>query len=327
MAAFLARRFLNYLGLIVLASSLAYALAATALDPRANYTDRRPPPPPAVVEATLSSLNLNDHEPLIQRYGVWITGVLHGDFGRTWEGESINAQMGRRMGVSLRLLLLGVVLGSVTGVLVGAYSALRQYRPVDRSITVLSFAVLATPTFVLGTALSIAATWVNQRAGTKIFSISGEATPGLEGGLIAHLADRAGHLAIPTLTVALGQIAVYSRYQRAMMLDVLGADYVRTALAKGLRRRTAMLKHALRTALIPAATFFAYGFGLLLVGSTFTEKIFGWHGMGAWFVDSINRQDTNAVAAVTLFSAVLVLLAGLLSDVFYAILDPRVRVR
>ncbi|WP_113703080.1 ABC transporter permease [Nonomuraea lactucae] len=326
MVKFLARRLLNYLVLVFLAASLAYGLAATALHPRANYEERNPRPPVAAIDATLSALNLNDKEPLLQRYGVWVAGVLRGDFGRTWEGDSINEQMGRRMWVSVRLLFFGVVLGSVAGVLVGAYSGLRQYKPDDRAITVVSFVVLAMPTFVLGTALAIGATWLNRTLGVSFLSITGESTPGLEGGFLVTLADRVGHLVVPTLTVALGQIAAYSRYQRSMMLDVLGQDYVRTALAKGLRRRTAMLKHALRTALIPVATFFAYSFGLLLVGSTFTEKIFGWHGMGAWFVDSVTRQDTNAVAAVSLFSAVLVLLAGLLSDVMYAALDPRVRV-
>jgi peptide/nickel transport system permease protein len=111
-----------------------------------------------------------------------------------------------------------------------------------------------------------------------------------------------------------------------MMLDVLSADYVRTALAKGLRRRTALRRHALRTALIPVTTYFAYNFGLLLLGATFTEKIFGWHGMGEWLIDSISRGDVNVVAAFDCFAAGLVLLAGLLSDVAQGALDPRVRV-
>jgi peptide/nickel transport system permease protein len=111
------------------------------------------------------------------------------------------------------------------------------------------------------------------------------------------------------------------------MLDVLGADYIRTARATGLRRRGALIRHGLRTALIPMATFFSYQFGLLLTGATFTEKIFAWHGMGEWFVDSIGQGDVNAVAAIVLFSAVLVLVAGFLSDLAQALLDPRIRTR
>ena len=111
------------------------------------------------------------------------------------------------------------------------------------------------------------------------------------------------------------------------MLDVLGSDFLRTAQAKGLTRRRALFKHGLRTALIPMATLFAFGFGLLITGGTFTERIFGWYGMGDWLVYGIEQDDTNITATVTLFVAVLVLISGWLSDVFYALLDPRVRLR
>jgi peptide/nickel transport system permease protein len=120
-------------------------------------------------------------------------------------------------------------------------------------------------------------------------------------------------------------VAFYGRYQRNAMLDVLGSDFLRTARAKGLSRSRALVKHGLRTALIPMVTFFAYEFALLFVGATFTERIFGWHGMGEYFVDSIIKNDVNSVAAVTLFVAVLVLIAGFLADFAYALLDPRVR--
>ena len=125
--------------------------------------------------------------------------------------------------------------------------------------------------------------------------------------------------------LVLGGAAFLSRYQRNAMLDVLGSDYVRTARAKGLRRRTALTKHALRTALIPAVTIFVYSFALIFVGATFTEIIFGWHGMGELLVTSIQGNDTNATAAVTLFVAVLVLFASLMQDFVVALLDPRVR--
>jgi peptide/nickel transport system permease protein len=110
------------------------------------------------------------------------------------------------------------------------------------------------------------------------------------------------------------------------MLDVLGNDFIRTARAKGLTRRRALLKHGLRTALIPMATLFAYGFGALITGALFTEKIFGWNGVGRWIVDGITAQDTNIVVANTVFIGVVILLSGLLSDIAYALLDPRVRV-
>ncbi len=117
------------------------------------------------------------------------------------------------------------------------------------------------------------------------------------------------------LTLALFAMAGYSRYQRNAMLDVLGQDFIRTARAKGLTRRRALFKHGLRTALIPMATLFAYGIAGLVTGAVFVEKIFGWHGIGEWYVQSIATEDTNIVVAVTLFGAVMILVGGLLSDV------------
>jgi len=326
MAKFLLRRLANYLILVAVATSCAYILAAISLHPRANFEGRNPPPPEAAVDARLTELNLNDKTPVLQRYKTWAKGVLHGDFGKTWEGESVNAEMGRRIGVSLRLLLIATIVGGTLGVLAGAWGAIRQYQFSDHAVTMLSFVILSIPVFVLAVVLEIAAVGFNNATGAKVFEYTGEFTPGLQGGFWTHAVDRVQHLILPSLTLILGEIAIFSRYQRSAMLDVLGQDFVRTAQAKGLRRRGALLRHALRTALIPAVTYFIYNFGILFDGATFTEKIFGWHGMGEWFVDSVTRQDTNAVAAVTCFAAIMILLAGLISDVAYAMLDPRIRV-
>ncbi|WP_371784133.1 ABC transporter permease [Streptosporangium subroseum] len=326
MAGFLVRRLLNYLVLIIVATSLAYMLAASALNPRSNYEGRNPPIPPAVIDARLTELNLNDETPLFQRYLTWAGSLLHGDFGKTVTGGSVNDDLARRIGVTLRLITTGLIIGSVTGVLIGAYAAVKQYGVFDRLSTAVSFVVLAVPTVVLANILIIAVIWFNDAVGTQVFLVSGEATPGLEGGFLTQLVDRLQHLILPTISLSLGLIAVYSRYQRNMMLDVLGADFIRTAMAKGLRRRTALTRHALRTALIPAVTYFAFTFGSLLVGTTFTEKIFGWHGMGEQLVNSISTNDVNTVAAISCFAALAVLLASLASDVFHAVLDPRVRV-
>ncbi|TDD83628.1 ABC transporter permease [Actinomadura rubrisoli] len=328
MAAFLLRRTANYAVLVVLAASLAYLLAAAALRPRANFEDRAPRPPEAVVDAQLTRLNLNDRTPLADRYRTWAAGVARGDFGRTWQGEPVTPELWRRLGVSLRLLLLGAVLGSVLGVLLGAYAAVRRGQAADRFITLGSYLLLAMPVFVLAVLLQIAASRANDAIGLHVFAWVGESTPGAsEGpfGALGGAGDRMRHLLLPTATIALSQLALYSRYQRSMMLDVLNADFVRTARAKGLRRRGALLRHGLRTALIPMTTYFAYTFGLLLLGGMFTEKIFGWHGIGEWLVDSVTRGDVNVVAAVNCLAACGVLLAGLASDVVYGILDPRVR--
>jgi peptide/nickel transport system permease protein len=221
-------------------------------------------------------------------------------------------------------------LGTILGVAAGAYGAIRQYRFSDHAITVFSFVVLATPTVVLAVIFKNAGIGLNELLGftgeTKLLYTTGEITPGLDPWSAAGISNRVAHLVLPTLVLMSGAIAFYSRYQRSAMLDVLGSDFLRTAQAKGLSRPQALIRHGLRTALIPMATFFAYQFALLFVGATFTERIFGWHGMGELFVDSITKNDVNTVAGVTLFVAILVLAAGFLSDVVYAALDPRVRV-
>lgn len=330
MARFLLRRLAYLIVLVVFATSIAYLLAATQLNPRSRYEGRNPPPPPAVVDAALDAVNMNDKTPLDERFQIWISGVVRGDFGRTIDNTPVNDEFGRRVLVSLRLLLIGSILGTLLGIAVGAYSAVNQYRISDRVLTFFSFVVLSTPVIVLAVLFKNAGIELNNVLGftgeTKLLYTTGEITPGLDPWSWDGIVNRIAHLVLPTLVLAFGAIAFYGRYQRNAMLDVLSSDFLRTARAKGLRRWQALTKHGLRTALIPMATFFAYQFALLFVGATFTEKIFGWHGMGEYFVDSVTKNDVNSVAAVTMFVAVLVLIAGFLADVAYALLDPRVRV-
>ncbi|MFI7442933.1 ABC transporter permease [Nonomuraea indica] len=324
MGKYLLRRLAINVVLVAIAASLAYLLAATTMNPRAAYEGRQPPVAEHVIDATLDAYNLNDKTPVLERYATWVSGVVTGDFGKTWNGGSVNDEMGRRIWVSLRLLLIGTVLGFVIGVALGALSAIRQYRFTDRFVGVSSFAIMAIPVFLMATLLAIATYNVNRGLGFTLIEYTGEYNPRLSGW--DQLLNRVNHLILPTISLTLGSVAFYSRIQRNMMLDVLGQDFVRTAMAKGLRRRTALTKHALRTALIPSATYFAFAFGTMFTGAIFTEKIFAWHGMGAWLVDSIHQNDVNSVAAVTFFTAICVLTAAFLSDVLVAALDPRVRV-
>ncbi len=323
MARFLARRLLNYVVLCAIATFLAYSLASVTFDPLSRLTQRNPPAPPATVAAKAAALHLN--EPIPLRFGTWVAGVATGDFGETVTAGNVSDELWRRAGVSLRLFLLGTVIGVAIGVLLGVVSAIRQYKVSDYVVTLLSFLVLSTPVFVIGTLLKVVWLPVNQAAGTQVLYFTGEFTAGFSGGWWEGLVDRLQHIVLPTVAIALGQIAYFSRYQRSAMLDVLGSDFLRTAQAKGLTRRRALFKHGLRTALIPMATLFAFGFGLLITGGVFTERIFGYFGMGDWLVTGIITQDTNIIATVTLFIAVLVLFSGWLSDILYAALDPRVR--
>lgn len=329
MLKFLLRRLANYLILVGLAASLGYFLAATSLNPRANYEGRNPPPSQESINAKLDELNLNDRTPVVERFTTWAGNFVQGDLGKTFQERPVWDEMKRRMGVSLRLLFLGSVFGAVLGVALGVLGAVKQYSWFDHSSTASSFVLLSTPVFLLAVLLKVAAVkyWNPYVPDSFTLYYVGEYTPHLGGTGFEQFRDRLAHLILPTLGIVLSQVAVYSRYQRNAFLDVMGADFLRTAQAKGLRRKAALVKHGLRTALIPMTTFFAYSFGLLLTGAAFTEKIYGWHGMGEWFIDAINNNDVNVVAAVIVFSAVLILIAGLIADVLYAALDPRVRIR
>jgi peptide/nickel transport system permease protein len=324
MTGFLARRLLNYIVLLALASFLTFGLASALFHPLENLQQRNPRPPEAVIAAKAAELDLDKPIPL--RYAHWAAGVVRGDFGTTIGGQPVSDELWRRIGVSLRLLVIGVIVGTIIGVVVGAWSAIRQYRISDRVITGLSLLVISTPVFVLAPLLMLSAERVNSLLGFQLFEYIGETSPNAIGGAWNQFVDRLQHLVLPTFTLALGAIAGYSRYQRNAMLDVLNQDFIRTARAKGLTRRRALFKHGLRTALIPMATLFAYSVAGVFTGAVFTEKIFGWHGMGEWFVQGITTQDINIVAAITVFAGVTILLAGLLSDIIYAALDPRVRV-
>ncbi len=330
MTAFLLRRLIYLVLLVIVSTSVAYLLAATQLNPRSRYEGRNPPPPPEVVDSALDAVNMNDKTPVLWRFGRWARGVAHGDLGPTIENQRVNDELDRRMWVSLRLVLIGSLVGTLLGVAAGAYGAVKQYRLSDYLLAIFSFVILSIPVVVLAVLLKNAGIGLNNVLGftgeTKLLYTTGEITPGLDAWSWNGLMNRLAHLVLPSLVLIAVAVAFYGRYQRNAMLDVLGSDFLRTAQAKGLRRSRALVKHGLRTALIPMATFFAYEFALLFVGATFTEKIFGWHGMGEYFVDSVTKNDVNSVAGVTLFVAVLVLIAGFLSDIAYAALDPRVRV-
>ncbi|MFI6443228.1 ABC transporter permease [Kitasatospora sp. NPDC050543] len=318
------RKLANYLVLVIIAASLTYFLAGLSLNPKAKYEGRNPPVPIATITKSLDDINQNPDTPILERFGTWANGVAHGDLGKTIDNSSVNDDFGRRVGVSTRLLLIATLLGSVGGVALGALGAIKQYKFFDRFTTVGSFLILATPVFVLGSALQIGATQFND--GSATIKVVSEYDSEFQGRWdFEALVNRGQHMLLPMITLVLIQVALYSRYQRSTMLDVLGSDFLRTARAKGLRRRDALVKHGLRTAVLPVVPLLVYNIVLLFTGATITEKTFGWHGMGEWLVDSINRNDVNSVAAVGLFTAVLVLIAGLLSDLLYAALDPRVR--
>jgi peptide/nickel transport system permease protein len=301
-------------------------LAATQLNPRALFQLRQPPIEPAIIEQQLLRYNLSDTVPLIERYWIWLTGVFRGDWGSSPLGVNVAEQISTRMWVSLRLLLIGTLAGIIIGVAIGAWSATRQYKLSDRAITAVSLLIISTPAFVVGHLTQISATWYNNTSRTRTFEFIGE-TGDVGDYPLAGLVDRAQHLLLPTFVLILLGAASMSRIQRNLMLDSLGADYVRTARAKGLRESKAVMKHALRTALIPTGTYFAFSVATMFVGATFTERIFSFPGIGQYGVDTITNRDVFGVVAVTAFAGVCVLAGAVLSDIMVAILDPRVRLQ
>ncbi len=326
MGLFILRRFINYAILLFIAVSLTYLLTATSMDPRSLYEMRNPPIDPQAIENSLRSYNLSDQIPLLERYGVWLHGVVtQWDWGRSPMGAYVNEQIGNRVWVSLRLVLLGTIIGIPLGVAIGAWTAVRQYSFSDRAITLASLVMISVPTMVFAVMLQLVAIRINAALGFQLFEFLGETGrhgdyPGAE------LVDRLQHLILPTLTMVAGTIAGYSRIQRNLMLDTLGADYVRTARAKGLRHGAALRKHALRTALIPTGTYFAFSMATLVLGATFVERIFSWPGMGDYGITSIQQLDINGSVAFAAFSGVCVLIGATLADFLVAALDPRVRV-
>ncbi|HJH13554.1 peptide ABC transporter permease [Brevibacterium sp. HMSC08F02] len=325
MIAYILRRVVNYVILTALATTCAYMLTSSFMDPAKRYRGKNPPLPESTITAKLDELGVNPDTPLITRTWNWATNILfHADFGLTVGGQPVLTEMLGRSVVSLRLLIVGSILGALLGVAIGVWGAVRQYKASDNIITALTYVINATPTFVLGIILMILATGFNNAVGTQLIRFVGPATPGVHG-FWPQVADTISHMLLPTIALVVFGAAIYSRYQRSMMLDVLGADYIRTARSKGLTRKTALWKHGVRVAIIPMSTYFAYSFGTMLAGSTFLEIIFSWNGMGQMALDSITGSDINAAAGTTFFAAVLVLISSTLSEVLYAALDPRVR--
>ncbi|MGO4384389.1 ABC transporter permease [Specibacter sp. RAF43] len=327
MIGFVVKRFINYAILSAIATLSAYILASVILNPAGRYLGRNPRPSDETINAILDGLGVNPNTPVIERLWTWlVTLVTHGSLGDTIHNTSVVSEMAARAGTSLRLLILGTLLAAIVGVIIGVWGAVRQYKVSDQTLSYASFIILATPSFVLGILLMIVATALNGFLGIQLISFTGEYTAGLDGGWWIHFWDRAAHLLLPTISLALIGAAGYSRYQRSAMLDVLSADYIRTARSKGRTRGSALVRHGVRVALIPMSTYFAYSFATILAGAAVTELVFSWHGMGEFLFQAIQQSDINAFTGAVLFNAILVLIAGTLSDVVYAALDPRVRV-
>ncbi len=296
------------------------------MDPSKRYKGRNPPLSEDAISQILDGMGINPDVPILERTWNWIVNIFtKGSLGKDFSGTEVTEQIAIRAGTSLRLLIIGSLLGAIIGVALGVWGAIRQYKLSDQIVTYASYVLIATPTFVGGVLLMVAATELNKKLGKQWIRFSGEFTPGIEGAW-PQFTDRISHMLLPTLALVAFGGAAYSRYMRSMMLDVLGSDYIRTARAKGARRGRALVKHGVRVALIPMSTYFAYSFGTMLSGSTFLELVFNWNGMGRYSINAVLTADINAAIGSVAFAAILVLISSMLSEILYAALDPRVRV-
>jgi peptide/nickel transport system permease protein len=309
----------------VLASSvLVFLLVANSGDPLADLKGRQPPVPPQVIEAREKLLGLD--QPLPQRYWNWLTNFIRGDMGVTIRGQEVQPLLWQRMQITLRMVVLASIVAIVLAIGAGVLSAVKQYTVTDYTFTFAGFLFLSMPVFWLAALLKeYGAIRLNKLFGQQVIFTVGPNSPNLTGSLGHRLADYAGHLVLPTVALALISFAAWSRYQRATMLDVLGADYIRLARAKGLSRSRVMVRHALRNALIPLVTVVAIDTGAILSGAIVTERVFAWQGMGSLLVQGVETSDPNLLLAWLMVTAVLVVLFNLIADVLYAVLDPRIR--
>ncbi|MFC4336927.1 ABC transporter permease [Salininema proteolyticum] len=273
---------------------------------------------------------------LPERYWLWLTGLgetngdiglLQGKFGPSTEGpaNNIGSELKERFGTTFRLVAFATLASIALAVITGVVSAVRQYSKLDHVLTFVGFLALALPTFWFAKLMKEAGVQLNDLFRTDLFKTWGDETPGFEGSAWATFADALPYLIIPTFVLMLTGYASLSRYQRSAMLEVLNSEYIRLARAKGVPDRTVMRRHALRTALIPVATFGPLGLSFALGGSIVIEKIFGWQGIGAWAFTAITDIDTFAAMAYLMLSGTLVMLSVILSDVLYGVIDPRIR--
>jgi peptide/nickel transport system permease protein len=324
MLSFIIRRLLIAVPVVLASSVLVFILVANSGDPLADLKGRQPPVPPEVIENREKMLGLD--QPLPQRYWNWLTNFVQGDMGVTIRGQEVQPLLWQRMQITLRMVVLASIVAIVLAIGAGVLSAVKQYTVTDYTFTFAGFLFLSMPVFWLAALLKeYGAIRLNKLFGQQVIFTVGPETPNLTGSLGHRLADYAGHLVLPTIALALISFASWSRYQRATMLDVLGADYIRLARAKGLSRSRVMVRHALRNALIPLVTVVAIDTGAILSGAIVTERVFAWQGMGSLLVQGVETSDPNLLLAWLMVTAVLVVLFNLIADVLYAVLDPRIR--
>jgi len=324
MTAYIVRRLLWMLPLLLGVSIICFAMLKRAPgDPvaamLAESRDTGGTMTLADRERLREQLGLN--RPVYMQYVDWLKLVARGDFGTsTRMNEPVSTIILQRLPNTMKLAGVSLVLTLLIAIPLGIISAVKQYSLIDYVLTTFNFVGISIPQFWLGLMLlyflSVKVGW---------FPVNGMHGAYVEGGFWPHLKDSAMHYVLPVISITLAGVAGYMRYQRASMLEVMPQDYVRTARSKGLAERAVILKHAWRNSLIPIITLLGYVLVIMVEGSIVVENIFSWPGMGQLAVASLTQRDYPTVMAIVLLSASLILVGTLLSDILYAVVDPRVR--
>jgi peptide/nickel transport system permease protein len=304
---------------LVISTFLSFTFVSLAGDPTANI---RANPQFSVV--TYRNLQHKYHldRSIPVRYGYWVQDVFANKLGRSLvTSQPIWPDIKRTLGHTGQVVLLAELMALTLGISIGIISAVRQYSLFDYVSTSVSFLGFAMPTFWLALLLQILFVNIYLKWDVRLFYTAGLNSVG-EG---AWSLDRLQHIFLPALTLCIISFAMYSRYMRAAMLDVINSDYIRTARAKGVSEVRVVLRHVVRNALIPLTTVIALNFGALLGGAIVTETVFGLDGIGFYFIQKLGQLDLYAVMAYLVVTSAIIIALNLIADILYGFLDPRIR--
>ncbi|KQW04132.1 ABC transporter permease [Leifsonia sp. Root4] len=270
----------------------------------ALYGDR--PPAPEVIEQIRAQYNLD--QPFIVQYLLYIGGLFQGDFGTTYSGRPVSEVMAQAFPITLRLAMLALFFEAVAGITIGLIAGLRKGKIFDASALVVSLLLISVPTFVVGFVLQYV---FGVQLGWARTTVSGDAP--------------FNELILPAIVLASVSFAYIVRLTRASVADNLNADFVRTATAKGLSRNRVVRVHVLRNSLVPVVTFLGVDLGALMVGAIVTEGIFNINGVGGTVYRAVQLGESPTVVSFVAMMVIIFVVANLLVDLLYALLDPRIR--
>jgi len=319
---YIVRRIVYSVPVLIVASFLVFWGVRTTYDPTAKYRNNRDAA--RVIAEKKHELGLD--KSIVAQWWTWLTDALHGNFGTSYRtNDSVSSMLRHALWPSIQLMFFGTIFALIIAIGVGVYSAVKQYSAGDYFFTGTSYFFIAMPAFLFGLlAIALLVTLPVEKfhLSEPILYSVGLHSNGQSGFNL----DYIRHLVLPVATLVVQSVAVWSRFQRASMLDVLNADYVRTARAKGVSERTVIFRHAFRNALIPLVTVVALDTAFLIGGLVITEQIFAISGMGRLFLDSLQGGDAPVLLGWFLVVAIFVVVFNLCADLAYSILDPRIRV-